>query len=56
VRGAQHLYHGLVVQAGEICCASDMTQYEKGIKQAHNVNLIITIFDFLLIKTCNTRS
>ena len=32
MRGVQHLYHDPVVQTGETCCASDMTEYEKRIK------------------------
>ena len=29
MRGVQHRCHDLVVQTGEICCASVMTEYEK---------------------------
>ena len=31
MRGVQHLYHDPVVQTGETCCASVMTEYEKEI-------------------------
>jgi len=29
VHSVQHLYHDPVVQAGETCCAIDVTEYEK---------------------------
>src|SRR5277367_911362 len=51
----QHLYHDPVVQTGETCCATDMTQYEKG-KKNYNLNIHFFLtpksFDMKFLKTC----
>ena len=39
VHGVQHLYHDSVVQTGETCCATDMTEYEKTNEKLCDISL-----------------